>query len=345
MYCKNCGIELENGAKFCANCGTEQDVSEVTAEAAYVANQNIEPTALEAEPVVEIKEEAPNTKTDPPLIAGIKKVLGSKLFLVAAILLTVGTVLSIFYSVANPLSAEDIKIAIDDFGVLEDLEGTFSKETIDDFLKSDNGTFFLDLLNFFDVITYIIPILSVVGVWIFFSACQKKSGAISTSGLKMIQVLETINMVEIFVAAGLMLLLAICSSWVTMLIPEASQETKLVIFISVIILGVVFALLFAAAAVVEMFVIRGLKFARKTISGEASLKGTTFLIVFCFAVAAIEMPLIVGESVDVLAFLSDAATAAAHVIFGILLIKYKSAVKPFVKPFYEQHMPAEVVEE
>lgn len=46
MFCKNCGNQIAEGTKFCANCGTAQDAVNATQQANVVAPaQNFQPIA------------------------------------------------------------------------------------------------------------------------------------------------------------------------------------------------------------------------------------------------------------------------------------------------------------
>lgn len=62
MFCKNCGIKLEDGTKFCSNCGAPQDVVNTPQEEVIAPNPDVvatQPQTPEAEPVATVPQGSP----------------------------------------------------------------------------------------------------------------------------------------------------------------------------------------------------------------------------------------------------------------------------------------------
>ncbi len=344
MYCKNCGIELENGAKFCANCGTEQDEIKVTVE------QNVEPEALAVEPVAATVAPAAPTvaqtqtiSTDPPLLAGIKNILGSKLFLVAAILFSVSVAMSFFAGmIGTPTSPSDVISALEEIEIPEELEELIPMDQIIEYFKSQEGKDALDSSSSINISINIVPILTLVGLWLLFGSAKDSSNKTLNAGLKILKASQIISLVLSFVAAGVMLILGLCTPLIIELIPATDPEHEIALTVGIVVFCAIMFIAFAIVGVFYIVICTAIGSAQKIVNGQVTLRGINFVMGYLFAIAGMTL---MGAFASWQGILVQAPLVAVYVILGILIIKFKSAVKPFVKPFYEQYMPAEVVEE
>lgn len=190
MYCTSCGINNEDGAEFCANCGAKLEQSAAPAPVAET------PTA--ADLLVESPEGArqgDTAQTEQPVpppapiympptynavIGTIKQMGSSGKFLAIAILYSAIAGLSVFSSLISGVIIPTIYSLAPNYGeeLAESFAGSFS--------------------SFPSVTT----ILIIIGLWLTYAACKKPENAVKTGGLVVLKVASIIELVGVCLAAA-----------------------------------------------------------------------------------------------------------------------------------------------
>ena len=185
MYCTSCGINNEDGAEFCVNCGAklEQSVTIApVAETPTAADLLVESpeggqqgdTAQTAQPVP-----PPAPIYMPPtynaVIGTIKQMGSSGKFLAMAILYSAVAGLSVFSSLISGFIIPTVYSLSPNYGeeLAESFAGSFS--------------------SFPSVTT----ILIIIGLWLTYAACKKPENAVKTGGLVVLKVASIIELVRV----------------------------------------------------------------------------------------------------------------------------------------------------
>lgn len=171
MFCKDCGAQLADDARFCRHCGSAQAVTPPT--------ETITPPT---EPDFADK-----------VRATAKKVGSSTAFLVATICLT-------FVQIFGLLSLSSAGNSFEAYG---DIFAEFGMVGLELPASLDN----LSLAT--DIIGMIPGILITLGLWITFFSCARRKAKVNTSGLTMIFVVNLVQMVFTCLALLAVLLLII----------------------------------------------------------------------------------------------------------------------------------------
>lgn len=182
-YCTFCGAPMTGDAKFCATCGAAVPAAPAPVPAEPVAPIPAEPVApAPVEPVAPapVEEPAPT-----PAVAYLRRVAGSPLYLVAAILVSLWAALSLWNAAATLLPA---LARAEYLGVRALLWLLYS--ALNDSLP---------------------PICFTVGMWVLFAAAKRSRSTISTGGLTVISVAAILSAVmNVFLFA--LITDAICSA-------------------------------------------------------------------------------------------------------------------------------------
>lgn len=177
MFCKNCGTQQRDGARFCPNCGAAQP--EIPAPPPV---QEFAPTPVQpiTPPVQEITP-PPATFAD-KVLAAAKRIGSSPKFLIATICLTLVQVLGLF---ALNTNADTFRAVSDLFDELH-----IDAEEVAELLSAFEDAGFL-----FGLMGMLPGLVITAGLWIIYGTCSGNSKRINTSGLTMIFVVNLIQMV------------------------------------------------------------------------------------------------------------------------------------------------------
>ncbi len=323
MYCSNCGIENPNDNKICQNCGAELGSLKTETEPSQNSDANLNEETF--------------TQTETPLLSLVRKTITSKLFLVAIILLSVSIAATCLSNLMAPLKADAMISVLESSGFFEgidELGGFFSSEEIRSFLESEDGFGGFEAAASGGLMSLAAPILTAVGFWMLYSSAKKGGQGISSGGVTMIKVIETISLVMAEIAA--VALIVAC-----FLIPSFSTgdpTTDAALYIAAIILCSILFIAFAVVTVYYIFVLKALKSCQKLLKGEVATKGLGFVMVCCFIFGIFGIS---GATVFVLfplTLVSEVSRSVAYILFGIILSNFKKEIRTFEKPF-NQYMP------
>ncbi len=285
MVCPNCGAVNADNNTFCEQCG------------AGLA-QAQQPTAAYA----------PN-----PAVEAVKRLGASKLFLVAAILLSVTLLFNCINAIAGGDDAfAQITTAADQLGV-GDAFGALDQQ------PSVLGTL-LGMLP---------SILIAVGVWMtYVAAANTTTSSMKTFGLTMIKVIMIISLVAICVLTVIAeIFLAIAAGAISQL-GDSDAMT-----VGGAILTIVQVALIPAIALVIVYIalmLSTINKVKKTVTtGFAYYKASGFVAVMNFLSALGALSGAFGGS----AFqaIASLCSAAALVLFGILIFQYRSTLRPIAE--------------
>ena len=304
MFCKQCGTENAEGSAFCKNCGINLSAP-------------VQPAPVYAAPTPAVK---PPLSSNPVLNA-VKKIASSPLFLVAVIALSVQILASIIGAAAGGAILRELI-----YSVLYELGGNIPYEVydvLDKIAMVGSGPVVVGT-----IIGLIPTILICVGLWLTYaSAASRASDTMKTSGLTMIKVISIIQLVSTciwFAIIEILLMLIVIAV-------GAADVYEAGIIIAILIFMVI---LFAAAFVLEIIylakIIKSINTAKKTIATAVpSDKVSSFVAVMNFISAA-------GFIFSLItSFISSAAAMTSLICFGILIFKYKSAMRTLM---YQQQI-------
>lgn len=206
MFCKDCGAQLADDARFCPHCGSAQAVTPPA-----------ETIAPPAEPV----------NTADKVRATAKKIGSSTAFLVATICLT-------FVQLLNVLC---LSTAGNSFGAYGDLFTMAGQEMLGSLESLSPVT---------DIVSMIPGILITLGLWITFFSCARRKAKVNTSGLTVIFVVNLVQMVIscLVLLFSLIPLIAIYTGAYKLIIEEDLVETITLAAGSVLLIIFVFVLIY-----------------------------------------------------------------------------------------------------
>lgn len=290
MVCPNCGAVNADNNTFCEQCGA--GLAQAQPTAAY----------------------APN-----PAVDAVKRLGASKLFLIAAILLSVMLLFNCINAIVDSDNAfVQITTAVDQFGG----DGAFG--ALDGQRSSVPGV----------VIGMLPNILFVVGVWMTYAAAANTStSGMKTTGLTMIKVMTIISLVLICLVTVLFeVVFALLGGTLAGLLqselsdPDAAMIANMAITVMQIFLIPIMALFIVYLALM----ISTINKVKKTVTtGVAYYKASGFVAVMNFLTALILLlSAFAGTPLQAIVLLCN---AAAEVLFGILIFQYRSALRPIAE--------------
>lgn len=363
-FCPNCGCPLEQ-VKADPSLPAEETLNPanaVTEEAAPEPAEEIaapkEESAAQAT-LLPAPEDAPSTQSyqqfaayqptipdnygaplqqDDPVRRTIRSLASSPLFLVAAITFSVSLVLTLIGNVQ--LSSTAFRQAwtfLQNYGadvpeIPAGIETAMSTSRITSALSG------------------MIPSIVIgVGLWMTYAAAKRKNDKLLGSGLTVLRVMSIIELVLLCVGAGIVLLvMMIIAAVFGFSAADAGNETATIVLM---VVAIAFAVL---AAVFVLFIVFYVK-VRKTIdtvreslrSGVASDKVSTFVAVILFVSAAAQVlsfftllgaqlllsqaEVLAGGRLQPVGMLAAAllclVSAATDTIFGVLILKYRNAMR------------------
>lgn len=313
MFCSDCGTENREDTKFCVNCGNCLKPQNTN----YYEN-NIQPVS--------------------PAVGTIKRLASSQLFLAAVILFSAAILFSIAYAVTARTTiiqmlyslGRELNLGADYYALIQSIP-----------LR---GEILYSALS-----GQIFAILTAAGLWMIYASAKDKSTiGVKTAGFTMIKVVNIIGIVIMSIAAVVVIVAAVVAFAATSYYFAAYDSyyqdeyisvalAVLLIMVFAVIIGVAFSIVFYAR------VLATINSAKRTIeTGVSSGKASGFVGVMCYIIGII----VALNSVSAIAFLgvfgvlSTLCDAAALIIFGIILFKYRSAQKLNFAPVFSGAMPA-----
>lgn len=293
MFCPNCGSPVPDHASFCGKCGNK-----LTDESTPVGGAAFNPNPAPRE-----------TQTwDAYFLMRWKDFLSSGLVVT---LLCCATLLQLLGAAANPMES------------IYDVMGTFGVPSyyIRDALGGVSA-----MMNSAKLIGMVPGILTVVSLWLMFVDARKGGPRLSTTGMTIIQVLQTIGLVGICLVFGILLiaLLAAMSEISNSYYYSSSASSGMGMVIGIVI----------AIGVLCIFVYA------KILSAIKSVKYTLTTFTPCYdSMMFVGVLSIIGGSISALSALSMLSygfslslilTAAVPILYGVVAIAYKNLMEELV---------------
>ncbi len=321
MFCPNCGAQNENEATFCKNCGAKLAASQGEPQAQPA--EAFTPNAAQPQPANSYTNYAPYQAPVPenPVIGTVKRVAASPVFLTAVILFTVSLVMEIISSFA-PSNA--LVSFLYDFA----RENGFGYE-MRQFLNEYDFLLEQDVAGI--LFSSAPTIVMAVGLWLIYAAAKKPNASgMSSAGLTVAKVMTIISLVLISIVTALF---AIAFLGVSVGLNYADGIPDFAF-------GIVYGIMFVVAVAFVLYIvylakiIQSLNTVKNTVnSGIASDKVSGFVGVMCYIVGVITaLNSISGLLFSVPTFLSSLCSGVATVLFGVVLFRYRNAMRAFARP-------------
>ena len=293
MFCPNCGSPVPDHASFCGKCGNK-----LTDEPTPVGGAAFNPNPAPRDPQT----------WDAYFLMRWKDFLSSGLVVT---LLCCATLLQLLGAAANPMES------------IYDVMGTFGVPSyyIRDALGGVSA-----MMNSAKLIGMVPGILTVVSLWLMFVDARKGGPRLSTTGMTIIQVLQTIGLVGICLVFGILLiaLLAAMSEISNSYYYSSSASSGMGVVIAIVI----------AIGVLCIFVYA------KILSAIKSVKYTLTTFTPCYdSMMFVGVLSIIGGSISALSALSMLSygfslslilTAAVPILYGVVAIAYKNLMEELV---------------
>ena len=272
-----------------------------------------------------------------PVRIALRDVLGSPLFLVAAILASVNFALHI----ANVFMPMDMNALVNT--IVSALNTAFPG--VGDSLLSEFGGNLVEVLqsasafSFTSVLSWIVQALGVLALWLIYGSAKSKSGP-KTGGFVILQILRVMGVVG---SALYVLLAVVCGVLVFVYLQSLLDEfirygmlsgdlPQTIMVIAMAVVGVLFVY-----TLLELFytiaALNTISRARKAVkTGIVMKKASRFVMVVCFISAAVTLTgayttlMLTGP----VAAAMDLTKAATDVLFALLIIRYNKTVRPFL---------------
>lgn len=315
MFCKDCGAQLADDARFCPHCGSAQAVT---------------PPAQTVTPPAEPVNIADKVR------ATAKKVGSSTAFLIATICLSFMQVLELF--ALTPTA-----------GIFNMYNGIIPEFSI----INQNPLVCLENLSLAtDIISMIPGLLIILGLWITFFSCASRKPQVNTSGLTMIFVVNLVQLVFTCLALlAAMIPLAVAYTDADALSDTLFLADDDIIETIALASGLVILVIFAFAVIYYIKICTTISNIRSTLkTGVPSKKVSRFVAIMCYISGAgcllsgifwllsagattlerIYADNAISGTLSYVAYISAVTsllTAAAQIIFGALIFTYRRKMK------------------
>lgn len=333
MYCKNCGCQNDDSINFCQNCGVELQ------ESAPIHSFNGEEPDLKPN-----EKSSPRTATeDTPLLAIVRKHFTSNLFLIIAVLFTVSAGISLLSGLSAPLNKTAVLSIIEDAELPQEFYSRLPMAEIESFLESRDFENLLKFASAGNLTSAVMPTLLAVGFWLTFSGAKKNAPFISTSGITLIKVIKIIEFVFSVICCSVLILVCFLFTPILSFFPDiflpSSYSFLPILGFALAILGITVLFALAVIIVYYVFLLKSIKSLKSTVNGSASVKGMSFTMVICFIVGAVNALSALGFVLSPINFIATGSLAAAYIMLGLLISRFKTDIYPFEAPFYSNYMP------
>jgi len=305
MFCSKCGKQIQDGTKFCPNCGAAANGNPTPQQARPVQQPMPNPAVQTAAvpPQAQPIPNAPRPRKMYELVwINIKKMLSAPVFIITVVLFTLSILLSftggsflntILSSMGSVISLMGLDSWETQYYLSEVMDGLGS-------LIGSSGT----IIN---ILTNLPSILIAIGLWLLVAAGFNKTHLKTpTTGLTMIQVIVILQ----FIGALLPVLPLIAGAFI---LGEYSTKV-LVIMLLIAVVLLVFVLLYYIKLLKTIGAIKD-----ALISGTPNASISTFIIFMCFAGGII-------SAITSLTSLSGLCGAVSTIMFGYLLHAYKAKI-------------------
>ncbi|MBQ7976550.1 MAG: zinc-ribbon domain-containing protein [Clostridia bacterium] len=309
MFCPQCGAQHEDDAVFCSKCGTQLNPTTEKSSASYPTPQYRQPSVFDG--FANTYNSYANRKLSSiPTIDAFKKLCLSPIALIAVISFTLMVLM-------NLSKAEVVGVLIQDaVSTFVDVFSTSLWENVLDVIES-SYMFTAILINLPDILT-------AVGMWMLVYSAALKSDTMSSSGLGLIRVMNTISIV--LTAIVLALSAVICFALFSLFGFSNAAEF---FFAALILLGGTGFRLFYLIKVND-----SIDCIRYAVDRHIPTVGLSSLVtVMCFVTGIFSVANVFTDLGDI-EYLSDLAsstnmfTAIAYICFGILILQYKRSMEP-----------------
>ncbi len=323
MICRKCGAYVPEG-KFCPECGNPLE---------QPAQQTVQqPVQQPVTPAYQPAYAQPGNYGRPlgssSALDVVRKLAGSTTMLIAAIAVTVGTVLNVLGSITAskmlPQTFEQMMSVLEQNGIDTSQFGQI-QDAIQSYGRSGNVGGAL--------ISMIPTALVAAGIWMLYVSTRRGNWQTASGGLTLLKVMSVIALVFICLAAVLCLILMIASYALMASLISASGSSREALSIAgpiFILAGVVFLLIFVVGILFQAKQIQTLNTVRGTVnSGVASDRVSTFVAVLLFILAVFEILgslSLMGMS-GIFSGLAGLCNAVAEICFGILIFRYRSEMR------------------
>lgn len=289
MVCSNCGAVNPENAAFCQRCGA--------------SFAQVSPTEV--------------AFSQHPVVDAAKRIGASKLFLVAAILLSVTLLLTGINTLfVDHDTLGELTSLAGELGVGENL-GALDPEEV-------KGSSAVGAL-----IGMLPSILLTAGVWMTYAAASDRTtSGMKTSGLTMIKVIMIVELVLLCV--GTVVIEVLLSVAAGALFELGDTPSSAILGALIGMLQIAWVPILALMIVYIALMISTINKVKKTVTtGVAYYKASGFVAVVNFIMAA---PVVaVAFFGGALQCISSLCSAATLVLFGILIFRYRSTLRPFAE--------------
>lgn len=325
-FCPKCGNQLGDNVSFCNRCGAD------VKGAAAAGNQNggfngAAPQPQYATPQPQFNgqvnmPQAGNMNAPGTAIEVIKAIGKSPLFLAAVVAMTLSVLFNFFYQISGSNAAFD------------SLRETLGRIGLDrearEIVNSMEGVSVGSIL-----ISMVPSILIVIGLWLTYVSLSNRTGPISTVGLTMIKVINIIELVFMCIAFAIVEIVLIAGMVGVSIVKNdtssADGKTLAGLAGGLLVVGaIVLAAVFVLMIVYLSQIISSINTAKRTIAtGVASDKVSAFVAVMSFIAAFFNViSLFSGDGA--LHVLGALCGIASSICFGVLIFKYKNAMRPIM---------------
>ena len=294
-FCVQCGYKNEDEAAFCVSCGAAFDPPAPQNDPVPNANSDTR-QPLNTAPML----------SDNPALHIVKTIGSSTTFLLLAVLFTAYLAFSVISTfLQNPIIE---KTTNDTYDIYLELKMANSELVVDLIEKygadydiyssNDLDRFVEDALNrsrdvsvLSSILSFILPALVCIGLWLFFASSQnKQSPSVKTAGLTMIKAFAIVNLIFLIGIPALILILLLIGLAVSSF-ALGSAVPIIMFFIFLIVIGAVLILpiLYFAKIIKSVNTIK-----RTVATGVPSEKVSTFVIAINYFLAVFS---ILGSSI------------------------------------------------
>lgn len=313
-FCQNCGISLDDNAKFCIGCGAV-----VEANPTYSAPVDYSDVQLISQNTV---------------LNTVRECAKSKLFLVAIILYSITLVLSLITSVSSVSLAN---------GLLDSYMDMMVGDALSDEIMASSYS----VGSVIGIVIGMAPtVLFAVGMWITYASAVSQNDRMSTAGLTIIKVVSIIYLVLMCIAAGLMVIVfALLLIFFNAIdfgalihsdvwrdygmssgdVAVAQSMFSVVLIVALVVVAIVFALIIIYYAKI----IKTINVIKSTITtGAVTGKISVFVAVMtiilggCTALS-ITSVLVLGQFLPAI---SSILSALSSIFFGVVLFSYRNKI-------------------